>query len=180
METNPEQEIVTAIFAGGCFWCMEPAFDVVPGVLSVTPGYIGGYTRDPSYQEVCGGESGHLEAVCIRFEPSRVSYRELLALFWRNIDPTTKNRQFCDYGSQYQSAIFYLDDEQRRAAEESRGAMEASKPFDRPIVTEIRPAGEFYPAEQYHHQYYRKDPVSYKQYLAGCGRRSRLKELWGA
>jgi peptide-methionine (S)-S-oxide reductase len=179
METQPEPEIETAIFAGGCFWCMEPVFDALPGVVSVIPGYTGGSTRDPGYPEVCSGESGHLEAVRVRFDPARISYRELLAVFWRNIDPTTKNRQFCDYGSQYQSAIFFQDVEQRQAAQQSKWELEESKPFDLPIVTELRPAIEFYPAEEYHHQYYRKNPLNYKQYLEGCGRRGRLKELWG-
>jgi peptide-methionine (S)-S-oxide reductase len=179
MEADQELKTEAAIFAGGCFWCLEPVFDAVPGVLSVIPGYIGGSTRDPSYQEVSAGGSGHLEAVRLTFDPARISYRELVEVFWRNIDPTTKNRQFCDFGSQYQSAIFYLDEVQRAAAEESRRELESSKPFERPIVTEIRPAGMFYPAEEYHHQYYRKNPFNYKQYYAGCGRRGRLKELWG-
>lgn len=179
MEPISEQEPGTAIFAGGCFWCMEPVFDATPGVISVTPGYTGGSTRDPSYREVSSGESGHVEAVRITFDPARVAYRELLAIFWHNIDPTTRNRQFCDFGSQYQSAIFYLDDQQKRAAEESRRELEESKPFERPIATEIRPAGEFYPAEEYHQQYYKKEPLRYKMYHEGCGRKGRLKELWG-
>jgi peptide-methionine (S)-S-oxide reductase len=179
MDENLEQRTDTAIFAGGCFWCMEPVFDTLPGVSSVIPGYSGGYTRDPSYQEVCSGDSGHLEAVSVRFDPSQVSYPELLSIFWRNIDPTSRNRQFCDFGSQYQSAIFYLDDEQKREAEQSKLELEECKSFGRPIATEIRPAGEFYPAEEYHHQYYRKNPLEYKRYYESCGRRSRLKELWG-
>ena len=177
MEANLEREIETAIFAGGCFWCMEPVFDAMPGVISVVPGYTGGYSADPGYQEVCTGESGHLEAVRVRFDPAAVSYRELLTAFWHNIDPTTKSRQFCDYGSQYQSAIFFLDEGQRMAAEQSK--QELAGRFDLPIATEIRPARAFYPAEVYHHQYYRKNPLNYKQYLVGCGRRPRLKELWG-
>jgi len=176
METNQEQKTETAIFAGGCFWCMEPVFDVMSGVISVTPGYTGGVTRDPSYQEVCAGESGHLEAVRITYDPAQVSYRELLAVFWRNIDPTTKNRQFCDFGSQYQTAIFYTNEEQRMAAEESKRKLEQSKPW--PVATELRAACIFYPAETYHHQYYRKNPLNYKRYHEGCGRRGRLKELW--
>ena len=179
MDANPEQKTETAIFAGGCFWCLEPLFDAIPGVLCVIPGYTGGATRDPGYQEVCTGESGHVEAVRVSFDPARVSYRELLAVFWRNVDPTTRNRQFCDFGSQYQSAIFYLDQEQGRAAEASRRELEGCKPFGGAIVTEIRPAGAFYPAEEYHHQYYRKNPLNYKQYYESCGRRGRLKELWG-
>jgi peptide-methionine (S)-S-oxide reductase len=179
MEPGTAENVETAIFAGGCFWCMEPAFDRMEGVISVTPGYTGGTTRDPSYQEVSTGETGHVEAVLIVFDPTRVSYQELLNVFWRNIDPTTRNRQFCDFGSQYRSAIFYLSVEQKRAAEESRREMEASRPLDRPIVTEIRTASEFYPAEEYHRQYYKKNPQRYKAYHDGCGRASRLKELWG-
>ncbi|HBG06464.1 MAG: peptide-methionine (S)-S-oxide reductase [Geobacteraceae bacterium GWC2_58_44] len=169
----------TAIFAGGCFWCMEPVFDATPGVISVTPGYTGGSTSNPSYQEVCAGESGHLEAVRVVFDPDLVSYRTLLGIFWRNIDPTARNRQFCDFGSQYQSAIFYLDQEQKRAAEESRQELEQSHVLERPVATEIRPAGEFYPAEEYHHKYYRKNPERYRAYHEGCGRKGRLQELWG-
>jgi peptide-methionine (S)-S-oxide reductase len=168
-----------AIFAGGCFWCMEPVFDHLDGVLSVTAGYTGGDTPDPGYREVSSGESGHAEAVRIVFDPARVSYRELLRLFWHNIDPTSRNRQFCDFGSQYRSAIFYLGEEQKREAEESRREVAESRPFERPIVTEILAAGEFYPAEDYHQQYYRKNPQSYKIYHGNCGRTSRLKELWG-
>lgn len=179
MESGFEQTNETAIFAGGCFWCMEPVFDAMPGVISVTSGYTGGSTPDPSYQEVSAGETGHVEAVRIVFDPARVSYHELLALFWRNIDPTTRNRQFCDFGSQYQSAIFYLNEDQRRAAEESKRELAESHPFDRPIATEIRPAGAFYPAEVYHQKFYRKNPERYQAYHAGCGRTGRLKELWG-
>jgi len=179
MDESLEQRTETAIFAGGCFWCMEPVFDALPGVLSVIPGYIGGYTEDPGYQDVCAGESGHLEAVRVSFDPAQVSYRELLGIFWRNIDPTSRNRQFCDFGSQYQSAIFYQDDEQRSDAEQSKLELEECKSFGRPIATEIRSAGEFYPAEEYHHQYYRKNPLDYQQYYTSCGRRSRLVELWG-
>lgn len=179
MEPETAENVETAIFAGGCFWCMEPVFDSMPGVVSVTPGYTGGGTRDPSYQEVSTGESGHVEAVRIVFHPGEVSYRDLLQVFWRNIDPTTRNRQFCDFGSQYRSAVFYLSAEQQRAAEESRRELEESRHFDRAIVTEILAAGEFYPAEEYHRQYYRKNPQRYKMYHDGCGRRGRLKELWG-
>jgi peptide-methionine (S)-S-oxide reductase len=177
MEPGTAEKVETAIFAGGCFWCMEPVFDKMEGVLSAIPGYTGGTTRDPSYPEVSAGETGHAEAVRIVFDPARVSYRELLQVFWHNIDPTTKNRQFCDFGSQYRSAIFYLSEEQRRVAEESRRALEESHP-ERPIVTEILAASEFYPAEEYHRQYYKKNPYQYKIYHEGCGRKSRLKELW--
>jgi len=179
MEPAAAKRVETAIFAGGCFWCMEPVFDRLPGVLSVTPGYTGGDTPNPSYQEVCDGETGHLEAVSIVFDPSLVTFRELVRIFWRNIDPTTRNRQFCDYGSQYQSAIFYLGDEQKGIAEETRRELEESRRFDRPVATKILPAGIFYPAEEYHQQYYKKNPLRYQAYHAGCGRVGRLKELWG-
>lgn len=174
---EPSAGIVeTAIFAGGCFWCMEPVFDKIPGVLSVLPGYIGGEVPNPSYQEVCTGETGHLEAVRIHFDPSQVNYRILLDRFWHNIDPTTRNRQFCDYGSQYKTAIFYTSEEQRRAAEESKQELEKQH---KRIFTEILPATEFYPAEEYHQQYYKKNPERYRAYHEGCGRKGRLKELWG-
>lgn len=179
METTDAEKTETAIFAGGCFWCMEPVFDKMPGVLSVIPGYTGGLTVNPSYQEVCGGETGHVEAVSIVFDPSVVSYRELLQVFWRNIDPTTRNRQFCDYGSQYQTAIFYLDEGQKRQAEESRLEAARAARLKTSVVTEIRPAVEFYAAEEYHQQYYKKNPYQYRQYHQSCGRNWRLKELWG-
>lgn len=178
MESTAEKT-ETAIFAGGCFWCMEPVFDKMPGVLSVTPGYTGGTVANPGYQEVCGGETGHVEAVRIVFYPEKVSYRELLHVFWRNIDPTTRNRQFCDFGSQYQTAVFYLDDMQKQQAEETRLEAAQAGRLKSSVVTEIRPAAEFYPAEEYHHQYYKKNPHQYRQYHEGCGRKWRLKELWG-
>ncbi|TSK03915.1 MAG: peptide-methionine (S)-S-oxide reductase MsrA [Geobacter sp.] len=177
--SSTEPATQTAILAGGCFWCMEPVFDSIPGVLSVMPGYSGGFLPDPSYQQVCEGETGHLEAVEIVFDPSLVSYRELLLVFWRNIDPTTKNRQFCDYGPQYQTAVFYLNEEQRREAEESRDEAQRMNLLGESVVTEIRPASEFYPAEEYHRQYYKKNPYHYQRYHDGCGRNWRLKELWG-
>ncbi|HJV34858.1 peptide-methionine (S)-S-oxide reductase MsrA [Geomonas sp.] len=171
------QKVETAIFAGGCFWCMEPVFDKMDGVLSVMPGYTGGEVPDPSYVEVCEGETGHAEAVLIRFDPTLVSFRELIDVFWRNIDPTTKNRQFCDFGTQYRTAVFYTSDEQRSVAEQSKRELEEKVPGG--IVTEIVPAGAFYPAEEYHQQYYKKNPERYKMYHDGCGRNWRLKELWG-
>jgi peptide-methionine (S)-S-oxide reductase len=180
METTAASEPVeTAIFAGGCFWCMEPVFDRMEGVLSVTSGYTGGHVPDPSYQEVCAGETGHLEAVRIVFNPDKVSYLKLLEVFWHNIDPTTRNRQFCDFGSQYQSAIFYTTPEQQRVAEESKAKLRESDRLLRPVMTDIRPAVEFYPAEEYHQQFYKKNPQRYRQYHDGCGRNHRLKELWG-
>lgn len=168
-----------ATFAGGCFWCMEHPFDALPGVVSVTSGYTGGQKKDPTYQEVSAGGTGHAEAVQIVYDPSRITYGKLLDVFWVNIDPTTKDRQFCDRGNQYRSAIFYHTEEQRRAALQSKEALEKSKPFREPIVTEIVAAGEFYPAEEYHQHYYKKNPIRYWYYRNGCGRDQRLKELWG-
>jgi peptide-methionine (S)-S-oxide reductase len=169
-----------ATFAGGCFWCMEHPFDALPGVLSVTSGYTGGQKKDPTYQEVSAGGTGHAEAVQIVYEPSKITYGKLLDVFWHNIDPTTKDRQFCDSGHQYRSAIFYNSEEQHRAALQSKEALEKVKPFREPIVTEIVPAGVFYPAEEYHQHYYKKNPIRYWYYRNGCGRDQRLKELWGS
>jgi peptide-methionine (S)-S-oxide reductase len=168
-----------AIFAGGCFWCMEPPFDALKGVISTTSGYIGGQKKKPRYEEVSAGGTGHAEAVEVVYDPRQVSYERLLEVFWRNIDPTVRDRQFCDAGSQYRSAIFYLDQEQKRLAEASKAALTKSKPFRGDIVTEIVPAGEFWPAEEYHQDYYKKNPVRYKFYTSGCGRYARLDELWG-
>jgi peptide-methionine (S)-S-oxide reductase len=168
-----------ATFAGGCFWCMEPAFDHVEGVVSVTAGYTGGTKKDPTYEEVSSGTTGHAESVEVLYDPSKVSYEELLSVFWHNIDPTVKDRQFCDVGRQYKSAIFYHNGEQRRKAEASKKALEESKRFNGPIYTEIVPASQFYPAEEYHQGYYKKNPVRYKFYRWKCGRDERLRELWG-
>ena len=168
-----------ATFAGGCFWCMEAPFDKLPGVVSVTPGYSGGQVKNPTYEEVSAGGTGHAEAVQIVFDPSKTSYSRLLDIFWRNIDPTVSDRQFCDVGSQYRSAIFYHSEEQRRVALQSKAALEKNKPFKGAILTEITPAGEFYAAEEYHQHYYKKNPLRYKYYRNGCGRDRRLKELWG-
>ena len=168
-----------AIFAGGCFWCVEADFDKVQGVLSTTSGYIGGNVANPTYQQVAGKSTGHAEAVEIVFDPSKVSYAALLEYFWRTIDPTTKDRQFCDAGSPYRTAIFALDSEQLKAGQASLAALEKSKPFSEPIVTQITPASAFYLAEDYHQDYYKKNPVRYQYYRAGCGRDVRLKQLWG-
>jgi peptide-methionine (S)-S-oxide reductase len=168
-----------AIFAGGCFWCMEPPFDKLDGVISTTSGYTGGTKPNPTYEQVSSGGTGHAEAVKVVYDPQKISYEKLLEVFWRNIDPTTRNRQFCDTGSQYRSAIFYLDENQKRLAEASRKELEAGKPFKLSIVTEITQAGPFYPAEEYHQDYYRKNPFRYKFYRSGCGRDERLRELWG-
>lgn len=169
----------TAIFAGGCFWCVEADFDKVPGVVSTTSGYIGGRVADPTYEQVSGGHTGHAEAVEIRFDPARVSYGQLLAHYWRSIDPTTRDRQFCDVGSPYRTAIFTVGEAQHAAALASREALGKDKPFPQPIVTEIVPATTFYPAEEYHQDYYRKNPLRYRYYRHGCGRDARLEELWG-
>jgi len=168
-----------ATFAGGCFWCMEEAFDAVPGVIATTSGYTGGQVKNPTYEQVSSGRTGHAEAVQVEYDPSKVTYARLLEVFWRNIDPTQKDAQFCDYGSQYRSGIFYHDDEQKRLAEASRAALAKSKPFKSEIVTEITKAAQFYPAEDYHQNYYLKNPARYKFYKSGCGRAARLKQLWG-
>lgn len=168
-----------ATFAGGCFWCMEGPFDVIDGVISTTSGYIGGQKKDPTYQEVSAGWTEHAEAVQVVYDPKKVSYEKLLHTFWRNIDPTTSDRQFCDVGSQYRPGIFYHDEAQKKAAEASRDALKKSKPFKAEIAIEITAASTFYPAEEYHQDYYKKNPLSYKFYRSGCGRDNRLKQLWG-
>jgi peptide-methionine (S)-S-oxide reductase len=168
-----------ATFAGGCFWCMEHPFDELPGVVSVMSGYTGGQKKNPTYEEVSAGGTGHAESVQIVYDPARISYTKLLDVYWRNIDPTVRDRQFCDAGHQYRSAIFYHGEEQHRLALQSKAALEKSKPFREAVVTEITQAGEFYPAEEYHQHYYKKNPLRYKYYRTGCGRDKRLKELWG-
>jgi peptide-methionine (S)-S-oxide reductase len=166
-----------ATFAGGCFWCVEADFDKVEGVLSTVSGYIGGKTANPTYNQVSAGGTEHAEAVEIAYDPAKVSYEKLLDVFWRNIDPLAKDRQFCDAGDQYRSAIFYHDEEQRRLAETSKKKVEAR--FDAPIQTQILPATTFYKAEEYHQDYYLKNPSKYKFYRWNCGRDARLKVLWG-
>lgn len=168
-----------ATFAGGCFWCMEPPFDKLEGVLSTTSGYTGGQKQNPTYEEVSAGGTGHAEAVQIVYDPTKISYSQLLEVFWRNIDPLTKDAQFCDYGNQYRTAIFYHNEEQKRLAEQSKEALEKSGRLKKPIVTQIVAATEFYPAEDYHQDYYQKNPARYKFYRYSCGRDQRLKELWG-
>jgi peptide-methionine (S)-S-oxide reductase len=168
-----------AIFAGGCFWCMEPPFDNTPGVEATISGYTGGNKVDPTYEEVSSGRTGHAESVEVVYDPKVVSYEKLLDVYWHNVDPTVKDRQFCDAGTQYRTAIFYVDDAQRKAAEASKAALDKSRPFKAPIVTAIEMAGAFYPAEEYHQDYYKKNPVRYQFYRSGCGRDARLKELWG-
>jgi peptide-methionine (S)-S-oxide reductase len=169
----------TAVFAGGCFWCMEHPFDELDGVVSVTSGYTDGTKASPTYQEVSAGITGHTEAVQVVYDPAKVSYQKLVDVFWRNIDPLTANAQFCDHGTQYRSAIFYQDDEQKRVAEASKEALTKSGRFDKPIVTQIAQASTFWPAEDYHQHYYKTNPVRYKFYRYNCGRDQRLEQLWG-
>ncbi len=173
----PGQAVAT--FAGGCFWCMEPPYDKLPGVSATISGYIGGRSANPTYEQVSSGTSGHVEVVQVTYDPKKISYEKLLEVFWVNVDPTVKDRQFCDTGTQYRTAIFYHDDAQKRAAEASKAALEKSKPFKDAIVTPIEMAGTFYPAEDYHQDYYKKNPVRYNFYRNGCGRDARLKQLWG-
>ena len=171
--------MAVATFAGGCFWCMEPPFDKLPGVVATISGYTGGTKTNPTYEEVSSGATGHAESVDVIYDPKKVTYEQLLDVYWHNVDPTVKDRQFCDGGTQYRTAIFYNDQEQRQAAEASKAALEKSKPFKAPIVTQIVMANTFYPAEDYHQDYYKKNPVRYQIYRSGCGRDARLKELWG-
>jgi peptide-methionine (S)-S-oxide reductase len=173
------QGLEKATFAGGCFWCMEPPFDRLEGVKSVVSGYTGGYKKNPTYEEVSSGSTGHAESVEITYDPAVTSYQKLLDVFWHNIDPTVKDRQFCDVGSQYRTAIYYHNAEQKRLAEASKKALEESKRFRGPIYTEVTAAATFYPAEEYHQKYYQKNPVRYKLYRFNCGRDQRLRELWG-
>jgi len=169
----------TATFAGGCFWCMQPPFDALDGVVSTTVGYTGGHTKSPTYAEVSAGGTGHAESIQVVYDSRRVSYEKLLNVFWHNVDPTTPDAQFCDHGSQYRSAIFFHDDAQQHAAEQSKKALADSGRLPGPIVTQIVPASTFTPAEEYHQGYYKKNPIRYKFYRHGCGRDARLKELWG-
>ena len=168
-----------ATFAGGCFWCTEADFDKVPGVLATTSGYIGGTVANPTYQQVSSDRTGHAEAVEVIYDPAKVSYEQLLQKYWLSIDPTTKDRQFCDGGSPYRTVIFTHGPEQAAAALASKLALEKSKPFKAPIVTLIEAAGPFYPAEDYHQDYYKKNPLRYNYYRKSCGRDARLAELWG-
>jgi peptide-methionine (S)-S-oxide reductase len=168
-----------ATFAGGCFWCMEPPFDKVDGVIATISGYTGGQTKNPTYEEVSAGRTGHAEAVQVIYDPGKVTYEKLLQIFWHNIDPTVANRQFCDAGTQYRSAIFYHDATQKRLAEESKQAIEKSGQIKQPIVTQIVPAGEFTVAEDYHQDFYKKNSFRYNSYRTGCRRDARLRELWG-
>src|SRR5499426_692543 len=168
-----------AYFAGGCFWCMEEAFEKVEGVLSATSGYMGGTVANPSYEEVSAGRTGHAESIEVVYDSAKVSYQKLLEAFWHNVDPVTPNAQFCDHGSQYRSAIFFQTEEEKRASDTSKQAIEQSKRFTEPIVTQIVMASQFYPAEEYHQDFYKKNPVRYKFYKYNCGRAQRLEALWG-
>jgi peptide-methionine (S)-S-oxide reductase len=168
-----------ATFAGGCFWCVEEVYDTIPGVISTVSGYMGGHVKNPTYEQVSTARTGHAEVVQIEYDPSKVTYARLLEVFWRNIDPTQKDGQFCDHGPQYRSGIFYHNDEQKRLAEASRLNLSKNKPFKGEIVTEITRAAEFYPAEGYHQDFHTKSPTRYKFYKSGCGRDARLQQLWG-
>ena len=178
--TPPAPSVERATFAGGCFWSMETAFEGLPGVQSVVSGYTDGAKGEPSYEEVSAGGTGHAESVQITYDPRRITYAALLDLFWHNIDPTQSNGQFCDHGTQYRSAIFYHDAAQKRLAEESKRKLETTpQRFKGPIVTQVVAATRFWPAEEYHQDFYRKNPVHYERYRFGCGRDRRLVELWG-
>jgi len=168
-----------AYFAGGCFWCMEEVFEKVEGVLSATSGYMGGTVSNPTYEEVSAGRTGHAESVEVVYDPAKVSYPKLLDAFWRNIDPITPNAQFCDHGNQYRSAIFFQTEDEKRASDSSKQVIEQSRRFKEPIVTQIVMAPQFYPAEEYHQDFYKKNPIRYKLYKYNCGRAQRLEELWG-
>lgn len=172
-------KIESAVFAGGCFWCMQHPFDKLNGVVSTTVGYTGGHIENPTYKDVCSGETGHTEAIEIQFNPAKITYSELLDVFWKNIDPTTPNRQFADIGSQYRTVIFYHNEEQKQIAESSKDEMGRSGTHDKPIVTEIIPASVFCAAEEYHQKYYKKSPDRYERYNSGSGRERYLKKIWG-
>ena len=173
------EEHASAIFAGGCFWCMEGPYDKLDGVISTTSGYIGGSVPNPTYEQVSRGSTGHTEAVRVVYDPTKIGYDQLVDVFWRNIDPTQVDGQFCDHGDMYRTAIFYADEQQQQIAADSLAMLEQNKPFEGNIVTEIAPAIMFYPAEDYHQDYYQRNPLRYKYYRWACGRDQRLTELWG-
>jgi len=181
VQAAPEtiQKYETATFAGGCFWCMEPPYDALEGVISTTSGYTGGKEVDPSYKQVSRGRTGHTEAIQIVYDPEQVSYTKLLDIYWHNIDPTDASGQFCDKGSQYRSEIFFHNKTQQQLAVQSKNALRELKPFKGPIVTQVTMATAFYPAEDYHQDYYQRNPIRYKYYRYGCGRDQRLEALWG-
>jgi peptide-methionine (S)-S-oxide reductase len=175
--TKEKTATATAVFAGGCFWCMEPPYDALPGVIATTSGYAGGQKANPTYEQVSAGDTGHIEVIQITYDPKQISYEKLLEVFWRNVDPLDKGGQFCDRGSTYTTAIFVHNQEERKLAEQSKVA--AEKQLGKKIVTAIRPAATFYPAEEYHQDYYQKNPLRYKYYRYSCGRDQRLEHLWG-
>ena len=175
--TSSKQEKAT--FAGGCFWCMEEAFEAVEGVVSAVSGYMGGGVENPTYEQVSAGGTGHTESIEVTFDPKKVTYQHLLEVFWKNVDPTTPNAQFCDHGNQYRTAIFYQGEAQQQLIEASKKKIESSKTFPDSIVTEIAPASVFYTAEEYHQDFYTKNPIRYKYYKWNCGRAKRLEQLWG-
>ena len=176
---EPEGETAAAVFAGGCFWCMEPPFDKLDGVHSTVSGYIGGTAEDADYRRVSSGRTDHFEAIRIEYDPAKIDYATLLEVFWRNVDPFDGRGQFCDKGPQYLTAIFFLDEAQRSLAEESKAVVASQVSGHGEIRTEVLPAGEFYPAEDYHQDYYLKNPLRYKYYRWNCGRDQRLKAIWG-
>ena len=180
-QTAPAAAVTSAkaIFAGGCFWCVESDFDKLPGVISTTSGYTGGKTLNPTYEQVSSHTTGHAEAVQVVYDPTKVSYEKLVDYYWHSIDPTVKDQQFCDHGTPYRTVIFAQDAEQMKIAIASRAALEKTKPFKEPIVTEIVMASTFYPAEEYHQDYYKKNPIRYQYYRNSCGRDARVKQLWG-
>jgi peptide-methionine (S)-S-oxide reductase len=178
---SAESKLATAVFAGGCFWCMEPPFDKLDGVVRTTSGYTGGHVRNPTYEAVSAGTTGHTEAVEVVYDPNKIAYEQLLDVFWKNIDPVAFDRQFCDVGRQYRSGIYYRNDAERVAAAASKAKLAESGRFaGQEIATEIVAATPFYPAEEYHQDYYVKNPLRYKYYRWGCGRDQRLTEIWGS
>ncbi|MBA3582681.1 MAG: peptide-methionine (S)-S-oxide reductase MsrA [Gammaproteobacteria bacterium] len=179
LPTFAADKMAVATFAGGCFWCMEPPFDALPGVVETTSGYIGGHLKNPAYEQVSMGGSGHFEALQVRYDPRKISYAQLLNIYWHNVDPVDAQGQFCDKGPQYRSAIFYHDAEQQQLAEASKTKLNADKILPAKAVTPILPADTFYAAEDYHQNYYQKNPVRYKFYRYNCGRDQRLEQLWG-
>lgn len=170
-------KVATAYFAGGCFWCTESDFEKLPGVIEAISGYMGGHTKNPTYEESSSGNTGHAEAVEVRYDPAKVTYQQLLDWYWPHIDPTVKDKQFCDEGSQYRSAIFAKTPEEKAAAEASKAAV--AKKLGTTVYTEIADGGPFYKAEEYHQDYYKKNPIRYAYYRRGCGRDARLKKIWG-
>jgi peptide-methionine (S)-S-oxide reductase len=179
MAETQKNNYETATFAGGCFWCMQAPFDSLDGVISTMPGYTGGDKANPTYEQVSSGTTGHAESVEIKFDPAKISYKKLLEVFWQNIDPVDADGQFCDQGTQYRTAIFYHNDQQKVEAEQSKKELAASGKLEGPIATEIVAAKVFYPSEDYHKDYYLKNTIRYKAYRAACGRDNRLKKLWG-